>query len=141
MRRTCRACREITVESDANRNDLLPCCELSIESDVLPMMHEDIMLSQADLAAGHDLRRTQRVPCPAEVTLVWHHNPGTVVRYRVLDVSDGGLRLRSSVPLLEGTTGMIMRMLPQGTPIEKAVMVVWSHDAEAGGYAIGVRYL
>ncbi len=105
------------------------------------MMHEDIMLSQADLAAGHDLRQTPRVPCPTELTLVWHHNPGTVVRYRVLDVSDGGLRLRSSVPLIEGATGMVLRMLPEGTPIERPVMVVWSKPAEEGGYALGLRYL
>ena len=105
------------------------------------MFHEDVMLSQADLAAGHDLRQAPRVPCPAEITLVWHHSPGTLVRYRVLDVSDGGLRLRSSVPLLEGTTGMVMRLLPEGTAIEKPVMVVWSKPAKEGGYAIGVRYL
>lgn len=106
-----------------------------------PMMHEDVMLSQADLVAGHDLRRTPRVPCPAEITLVWHHNPATVVRYRVLDVSDGGLRLRSAVPLHEGTTGMVMRMLPEGTPIEKPVMVVWSKPETDGSHVIGVRYL
>ena len=105
------------------------------------MMHEDILLSQADLAAGHDLRRTPRVPCPAEVTVIWHHDPSTVVRYRVLDVSDGGWRLRSSVPLLEGTTGMVLRMLPQGTAIEKPVIVVWSRTAKEGAYAIGLRYL
>jgi len=105
------------------------------------MMHEEVMLNQAGLAAEHDLRRAPRVPCPAEITVVWHHNPSTVVRYRVLDASDGGLRLRSFVPLLEGTTGMVMRMLPEGTPIEKPVMVVWSKPAEQGGFALGVRYL
>ena len=109
------------------------------------MMHEDIMLSQDDLAAGLDHRQTQRVPCPAEVTLIWHHDASHVVRYRVMDVSDGGLRLRSSVPMLEGTTGMVLRMLPEGTPIEKPVMLVWSRprngDADIGGYEIGLRYI
>lgn len=109
--------------------------------DSFTMMHEDVMFRHADPASAHDLRQTTRVPCPAEVTLIWHHNPSSVIRYRVLDVSDGGLRLRSSVPLIDGTTGMVLRMLPEGTSIEKPVMVVWSHNAEQGGYEIGLRYL
>lgn len=109
--------------------------------DSFIMMHEDVMLRLADPAAAHDLRETTRVPCPAEITLIWHHSPSSIVRYRVVDASDGGLRLRSAVPLLEGTTGMVMRMLPEGTAIEKPVMVVWSHSADRGGYEIGVRYL
>jgi len=105
------------------------------------MLHEDVLLSLGNPQCANDHRAAPRVPCPSEVTLIWHHNPTVVVRYRIVDVSDGGLRVRSSVPMLEGTTGMLMRMLPEGTPIDKPVMIVWSKPSQTGGYELGLRYL
>ncbi|MHC4910417.1 MAG: PilZ domain-containing protein [Planctomycetota bacterium] len=84
-------------------------------------------------------RVSDRVPFPAEITLVWNHDPSTVVRYATLDASDGGYRIQTSVPVLPGTTGVALRLLPEGRPLNCAIMVAWSAPSEDGGYEVGLR--
>lgn len=93
------------------------------------------------LVGAEDRRRTPRLPCPGEITLAWLHDPATPIRLTLINVSDGGLRVRSSLPVLDGTTGVAMRLLPEGRPIDRAVSVSWCRADEAGGWQIGLRFL
>jgi hypothetical protein len=102
------------------------------------MLH-DSMLSA--LGTG-ERRRGDRVPMPVELTLFWHHDPSCTMRYHVLDAGDGGLRLHSSTPMLEGMTGTILRLLPEGTRLDRSVTVAWCHPVEhRSGYEVGLRAL
>lgn len=109
------------------------------------MLHDQMMArtgeGDLDATAIADRRSSDRVPFPAELVLAWNHNQGVPVRYRVLDAGDGGYRIRSSVPMLEGTTGMVVRLLPgRGKQVGQPVMVAWSRaDDDERGYEIGVR--
>lgn len=90
--------------------------------------------------ACDDRRASDRVPFPAELVVVWNHDLKTPLRFRVIDAGDGGYRIRSSMPLLEGTTGMVLRLLPgRGQALDQPVMVAWSHAADDGGYDVGLR--
>ena len=96
---------------------------------------------QADSACA-ERRHSDRVPFPAELILAWNHDTRSPVRYRVIDAGDGGYRIQSSMPMLEGTTGMVVRLLPgRGEPIGQPVMVAWSRPADEGaGFDIGLRF-
>lgn len=87
-------------------------------------------------------RQSDRVPFPAELVLAWNHDQRSPVRYRVVDAGDGGYRIHSSMPMLQGTTGMVVRLLPgRGAPLGQPVMVAWCKAADEGeGYDIGVRF-
>ncbi|MHC4991061.1 MAG: PilZ domain-containing protein, partial [Planctomycetota bacterium] len=84
------------------------------------MLHDSIQ-SRMTGASNDDRRRHDRVPFPSEITLVWHHDLAHPLRYRIIDASDGGLRILSSTPLLEGMTGTVLRLLPEGQSIGRAV--------------------
>ena len=88
-----------------------------------------------------DRRESDRLPFPAEMVIVWNHDLGTSLRFRVLDAGDGGYRIRTSVPVLEGTTGMVLRMLPgRGQPLDQPVMVAWIRPSDdAAGFDVGLR--
>jgi len=74
--------------------------------------------------------------------VLWHHDSHMPVRYRVLDMSDGGIRIRSSLPMLTGMTGHAVRLLPEGTHLERPMMVVWVRSAHDGlGFELGLQFL
>lgn len=76
---------------------------------------------------------------PAEVTVVWHHDLARTMRYRLIDASDHGFRLHSATPMLSGTTGTVLRLLPEGTPVDAAVNVVWCRPDPRGGFYLGLH--
>jgi len=88
-----------------------------------------------------DRRESDRLPFPAEMVLVWNHDLSTPIRYRVVDAGDGGYRVQSAIPMLEGTTGMVLRLLPgRGQPLDQPVMVAWSRRSpNRDVYEIGLR--
>jgi hypothetical protein len=98
-------------------------------------------LAAPSATSTDDRRVSDRLPFPAEMLLVWNHSLQLPIRYRVIDAGDGGYRIASSLPLMEGTTGMVLRLLPsRGKPMDQPVMVAWVRDAEDGdGYEIGLR--
>lgn len=114
------------------------------------MLHDHVMsragkagdwsVDAADTATT-DRRQSDRVPFPAEVILAWNHDSSFPVRYRVIDAGDGGYRIHSCMPLLEGTTGMVIRILPgRGAPLGQPVMVAWCKPTEEEqGYEVGLR--
>lgn len=89
----------------------------------------------------HDRRRSDRLPFPAEMVMVWNYDLNTTMRYRVIDAGDGGYRIHSSLPMLVGTTGMVLRLLPsRGQQLDQPVMVAWTRARPNGdGYDIGLR--
>lgn len=108
----------------------------------MSMLHDGI-LSRATRrdAAVDDRREGDRVPYPAELVLAWMHDLDMSVRCRVLDAGDGGFRIRTAMPLVEGTTGIALRLLPEGHPIDRSVMVVWIGEVdEHGEREVGLRY-
>jgi len=88
-----------------------------------------------------DRRISDRVPFPAELLLVWNHSLQLPMRYQVMDAGDGGYRIATCLPLLEGTTGMVLRLLPsRGKPLDQPVMVAWTRERTEGpGYETGLR--
>jgi hypothetical protein len=65
---------------------------------------------------GPDRRQHDRLPCPVEIVLAWHHEPETPIRYHLQDAGDGGLRISSRHPLMQGMTGIALRLLPRAKP-------------------------
>jgi hypothetical protein len=105
------------------------------------MLHDAVMSRTSAGRAGTDRRESDRLPFPAEMIVVWNHDLDTTLRYQVIDAGDGGYRIRTSLPMLEGTTGMVLRMLPgRGRSLDQPVMVAWSRKAdEAAGFDVGLR--
>lgn len=88
-----------------------------------------------------DRREAERTTARVELLISWHFQPDQKVRYRSLDLSETGLRIRSSTPLLEGMTGVLVSTLPEGERVDRAVMVVWSRTSRDGlGHEAGLRY-
>jgi hypothetical protein len=86
-------------------------------------------------------REATRNAVSVEVVLAWHFNPDQPVRYRSVDLSESGMRLRSSTPLLEGMTGTLRSVLPEGRKLDRSVMVVWSRpNGTSSGYEAGLRF-
>ena len=77
----------------------------------------------------------------AELVVRWHHDMLTAIRYRVLDISEGGARIVTSAPLIEGMTGTAVTLLPKGTPINRLCSVCWSRPpALSGAFEVGLRF-
>lgn len=88
-----------------------------------------------------DRRGTERTDLDVEVVVAWHFQPDQSVRYRSLDLSETGMRIDSSTPLLEGMTGVLVSILPRGERIDRAVMVVWCRPKRDGqGHEAGLRF-
>ncbi|TVQ51896.1 MAG: hypothetical protein EA377_11365 [Phycisphaerales bacterium] len=106
------------------------------------MLHDSIMTSRLAGTLADDRRTGDRVPYPAELLIAWMHDLRTPVRYRVIDAGDGGFRIRTRTPVIEGMTGVALKLLPEGQAIDQSVMVAWTKatDEQDGEYEIGLRY-
>lgn len=106
------------------------------------MLNDAILSRLAAPSPTADRRATERAPYRGELVVIWHHHPSSSARYRVVDWSNGGFRISCAMPMIDGMTGLAMRLLPEGKRIEKPVMVAWSKPDEAAeGYQVGLRYL
>ena len=108
-------------------------------------MLNDTMIGKKDKDGGasgtDDRRESARTEVQAEVVVSWHFQPDQSVRYRSLDLSETGMRIHSSTPLLEGMTGVLVSVLPEGLRLDRACMVVWSRHAAGGdGHEAGLRF-
>ena len=91
--------------------------------------------------ASGERRRATRSPIQGHVVIQWIHDPDETIRYRVLDRSDTGLRLRLALPIVEGLSGRALNFLPSGEAIDSAFTVAWCRPDGDGGYEAGLRYL
>jgi hypothetical protein len=93
------------------------------------------------LISRTDRRRSARAVVKAELVILWHHDPDTPVRYPVLDIGDGGARIRSTMPLIKGMSGTAVKLLPTGEAIHRMCTVSWSRSLEPDGpFEIGLRF-
>jgi len=104
------------------------------------MLHDGLQPRRQKSTACDDRRSGPRVPYPSELVLAWHCEMPCMSRYAVIDVGDGGFRIRSSAPLVEGMTGTAVTLLPDGHDIGAAVMVIWCRKSpDEDGYEVGLR--
>ena len=105
------------------------------------MLHESLIPMQDDCETTDDRRRSPRAPLSADLVVRWHHDPDTPIRYRVLDVGDGGVRILSRIPLLRGMSGTAVKLLPDGESINRPCSVSWARPPALGGpFEIGLDF-
>ncbi|MEM7228740.1 MAG: PilZ domain-containing protein [Planctomycetota bacterium] len=106
------------------------------------MIHDGVLEHVMPPNPTDERRSETRLPFTTELTIVWHHDLDSMGRYSVIDVSEHGLRVRSRLPMVKGMTGMALRLLPEGTPLDRTVMVRWVRKVDDGsGYDIGLSFL
>lgn len=89
------------------------------------MLHDASFFKPNRSSTHVDRRGSERKPFDSEVLIRWHgHGPG-LMRFRLVDASEGGYRLRLNTPLLEGMTGVALKVLPEGDPVHRTVAVAW----------------
>jgi hypothetical protein len=103
------------------------------------MLHDPTLHRANDPAAAGERRGADRAACSGELVLSWSHDRDNTLRYQLIDVGDGGLRIQSGTPILTGTIGLALRLLPEGEKLNQTVMVVWVRQLEDGQYDIGLR--
>ncbi|MDY7109022.1 MAG: PilZ domain-containing protein [Planctomycetota bacterium] len=103
------------------------------------MLHDPTLHRAADPEATGERRASDRSAGSGELVLSWSHDRDNTMRYQLIDVGDGGMRIQSSVPQLTGTIGLALRLLPEGEKLDQTVMVVWVRQLEDGQYDIGLR--
>lgn len=121
---------------------------LAVETAETSNMLHDSMIGKENPALSPSAsqlnrRDAERHAVDTEVVVNWHFQPDVSVRYRSLDFSETGMRIVSSTPLLEGMTGVLVSTLPEGRPIDRAVMIVWTRKAETpgvSGFEAGLRF-
>ena len=103
------------------------------------MLHDPTLHRTGEPQSADQRHGTARSAGSGELVLSWSHDRDTTVRYRLIDVGDGGMRIQSSTPVLTGTIGLAIRLLPEGEKMDQTVMVVWVRELEDGQYDIGLR--
>ena len=106
------------------------------------MLHDNALARSDDPSQACERRAFPRRIEPAEIVVRWHHEPGGPIRYELIDRSDGGVRIHSSLPMKTGMTAKLLRVLPEGRPLGRSAMVVWCRTAPEGeGYHLGMRFM
>ncbi len=105
------------------------------------MLHDSLIPQDKGYETTDDRRQSPRTAQRAELVVRWHHAPDTPIRYRVLDVGDGGIRILSSLPLLRGLSGTAIKLLPKGDLINRPCSVSWARPpALKGPFEIGLSF-
>ena len=91
------------------------------------------------------LRTHQREATSLEVLVAWSHAPKTPIRYRALDVSAGGMRIRSMLPIREGMIGAVLSTVPRSSTPNRSFQVMWCKkvpmdDGSGVAYEAGLRF-
>ena len=66
------------------------------------MLHDAVLSRSLGAPDGLERRTLPRTSFPAELVLIWHHDPQTPIRYQVVDAHENGVRIRTTVPMIEG---------------------------------------
>ena len=117
-----------------NTRDMLPHRKLGSSSGLNPKW---LAPSERRLANG-------RVPTNGEVLITWSHAKDSPLRYRLLDISEGGMRIQSLLPVHEGMVGVALSLLPTATALNRNFQIMWCRrcTCEGGGsaYEAGARF-
>lgn len=104
-------------------------------------MLNDRILDRSTSERCDSRRDSERTPMIGEIVLVWHHDAHTPLRFQILDASDHGMRIRSTMPLRAGMTGTVIRVLPEGSVVNEPVVVAWSAPRKNNdGFDIGLQH-
>jgi hypothetical protein len=77
-----------------------------------------------------------------EVVLAWNHNLAQRVRFRLVDLSDDGLRIASMLPILSDLSGIAITVLTENAPVNRPFVVAWSSESPIEGeYHAGLRFV
>lgn len=87
-----------------------------------------------------DRRRNSRKCTERELLISWHHDPGQGVRYGLINESQGGCLIISSVPLVDGMTGTVLARIPAQGHCSASVVVAWSRHVK-DRWHVGLRFL
>ena len=105
------------------------------------MLHDPLLSGPDRQSSSDERRRSARSAVKAELVVRWHHDPDTPVRYPVLDIGDGGARIRSATPLRKGMSGTAVKLLPRGEAVHRMCTVSWSRPPRHDGpFEIGLRF-
>jgi len=98
-----------------------------VEGEDMPEHFDDLRSLRKAMAEtlAEDRRDRGRTAITTGVLVRWHHDPNKQVSYETLDVSEGGIRIRSTCVLLEGMTGRVRLSLPDTPTIDRPAMVAW----------------
>ncbi len=117
---------------------------LSTGNPTLGIMLHDALIPGPHRQVSPDERRAlERQPAsPSEVVMLWHHDMETAIRYPLIDLNDGGVRILTATPLVEGMTGTAVNLLPTGKRINRPCTVRWARRRKEGrAYEAGLRFL
>jgi|TARA_Y100000031_G_scaffold132000_1_gene152722 hypothetical protein len=104
------------------------------------MIH-DSSITPKRTTSDQNRRDRTRTAFHGEAVLRWSHDFDTPIRYKVVDKSEGGMRIISQFPLSEGMTGVITRYLPEGESVHQPMMVAWSSSTpDEDGYHCGIWF-
>lgn len=106
------------------------------------MFHTEINRSLY-VGADGDRRRKPRAQAPVrEVVLAWDHNLAQRVRFRLVDLSDEGLRIASMLPILSDLSGIAIGVLSEQAQVNRPFVVAWSSESPVDGeYHAGLRFV
>jgi c-di-GMP-binding flagellar brake protein YcgR len=102
-------------------------------------------LTQQGGGSPRDRRVDSREASDIEVLVAWAHAPRTPVRYRAIDISSGGMRIRSMLPIAEGAQGNILSSMPHAALPNRSFQAVWcrkatTDDGSGMVYEAGLRF-
>ncbi len=83
-----------------------------------------------------------RTVVSGEILIAWPHASEAPLRYAILDVSEGGVRIQSLLPLREGMTGLAISLLPEGKALNRKFQLMWCRrsSSSANLYEAGLRF-
>ena len=104
----------------------------------------DAELAPTDVE-GAERRTSVREMSDLEVLVAWAHAPRTPVRYRAIDVSAGGMRIRSMLPIAQGLHGSVLSTMPHGALPNRSFQTMWCRkvtgdDGTCMAYEAGLRF-
>lgn len=76
------------------------------------------------------------------MVIAWNHDLNERVRVRLMNISEGGMQVASSFPLLKDATGIAINILPDGVALNRVFSVAWVHKNDAADeYRAGLHFL
>ena len=89
------------------------------------MLHDHMLNNAASENTTDERRSEPRSPTDGEITVRWHLDPQTSMRYELVEFSDSGARIRCGMALPTGATCTVLKLLPEGRDIRQPAMVQW----------------
>jgi hypothetical protein len=108
------------------------------------MINDTVLDARLHDDNADERRHSPRVAVIGELVVRWIGHTGTAHRYRLVDQSEHGYRLYSTLPIPTGTTGTVTARLGSDvgdTAPDDPVVVAWFRRSDASGYDVGLRRL